>query len=102
MGEVAAAERLMPALAEPTELLASIRQLSRQSPARARATAPKSLAAYAWESWRAVLEESDLELVDVEAAFSAARREIWLWVKGNRVWAQLSVHLAGRVARRRD
>jgi hypothetical protein len=86
-------------LSEPLELLASLRDLARRQPERARESAPQLLADYASRSWAAP-SWTGWDLTAVEAAFAAARREIWLWVKGNRVWDQLEVALVGRVARR--
>lgn len=87
----------LPPLAEPTELLASLREVARRVPAQARDSAPRILAAHAAGTWR-VATGPDLETV--QAAFAAARREIWLWVQGNRTWEQLGVSLTGRVERR--
>ncbi|HLI44995.1 MAG TPA: hypothetical protein VKU92_11080 [Acidimicrobiales bacterium] len=88
--------RLAP-LAEPAGLLAVLREAARQAPAQARDSAPRVLAAHAARAWQ---DGAGPAREAVEAAFASARREIWLWVKGNRSWEQLAGSLAGRVERR--
>jgi hypothetical protein len=87
-------------LVEPGDLLDSLRAVAARSPDEARERAPQLLADYAVESWRGALADTGAGPDTVQEAFSAAAREIWLWVRGNRVWEQLSVMLAGRVSRR--
>jgi hypothetical protein len=86
-------------LAEPAALAASLREAARHSPAQARDSAPRILAAHAASAWQD--DGAGPAREAVEAAFASARREIWLWVKGNRAWEQLAASLAGRVERRR-
>jgi hypothetical protein len=53
-----------------------------------------------WERWRAALEPAGFDreaFVDVIESYG---REIWLWIIGERLWAQCIEGLAGRVARR--
>jgi hypothetical protein len=85
-------------LSEPLDLLDSLRELAADRPATARAEAPRLLAAYSLESWGAETVPADVVL----EAFESCRREIWLWVKGDRRWGQLSGWLAARVERRAD
>jgi hypothetical protein len=85
-------------LAEPAVLAASLRETARHAPAQARDSAVRVLAAHAVSAWQG---ERGPARETVEAAFASARREIWLWVKGNRAWEQLAASLAGRVERRR-
>jgi hypothetical protein len=53
-----------------------------------------------WERWRPALEPAGVDreaFIDVIISY---RRELWLWLMGERMWAQLVTGLAGRVARR--
>jgi hypothetical protein len=53
-----------------------------------------------WERWRPALEPVGMDreaFVDVIISY---RREVWLWLMGERMWDQCVSGLAGRVARR--
>ena len=53
-----------------------------------------------WERWRPALEPAGMSreaFLDVIVSYG---RELWLWLMGERVWAQCVSGLAGRVARR--
>jgi len=53
-----------------------------------------------WEAWRAALEPAGMSreaFVDVVVGY---RRELWLWLVGERGWEPFLAGLAGRVARR--
>jgi hypothetical protein len=53
-----------------------------------------------WERWRPALEPVGMDreaFVDVIISY---RRELWLWLMGERQWDQCVSGLAGRVARR--
>jgi len=53
-----------------------------------------------WERWRPALEPAGMDrerFVDVIVAY---RREVWLWLVGERTWEQMIIGLAGRVGRR--
>jgi hypothetical protein len=53
-----------------------------------------------WGEWQPTLEPAGFsrdEFVDVVTEY---RRELWLWLVGDRVWPQFVSGLAGRVARR--
>jgi hypothetical protein len=53
-----------------------------------------------WERWRPALEPVAMDreaFVDVIISY---RRELWLWLMGERSWDQCVTGLAGRVARR--
>jgi hypothetical protein len=56
--------------------------------------------AWLWERWRATLEPVGIAreaFIDVVAGY---RRELWLWIVGDRGWEQMLSGLAGRVSRR--
>ena len=84
---------------EPAAALASLRRLAREDPATARSVAPERLAAALGEAWHRSLGLVGASPSDLRAVFEGANREIWLWVMGNRTWAQLVEHLAGRAER---
>ena len=53
-----------------------------------------------WQRWRAALEPAGFpreSFIDVVIGY---RREIWLWLAGERTWEQCVSGLAGRVGRR--
>lgn len=87
-------------LAEPVEVLAELRRLAGTSPAAARARAPELVAGAAYGAWQEVLGEHEVTEADLVVVLDGLRRELWLWVKGNRLWAQVERAVAGRVARR--
>ena len=57
------------------------------------------VAAWLWTRWRSLasagLSEDDLGLIVL-----GYRREIWLWLAGERTWAQCCSGLIGRINRR--
>ena len=57
--------------------------------------------AWLWSRWRALaatgLNEKDLAMIVL-----GYRREIWLWLAGERTWAQCCSGLIGRINRRLD
>lgn len=62
-------------------------------------TAPDGLAPWLWSRWRSLgpagMSENELARVVVDY-----RREIWLWLAGERTWAQCCSGLIGRIGRR--
>jgi hypothetical protein len=52
-----------------------------------------------WLRWRAV-EADGLDAKSFEGLVMEYQRELWLWLGGERTWAQCSSGLAGRIARR--
>jgi hypothetical protein len=60
-----------------------------------------SVTAWLWSRWRALaatgLNEEDLGMIVL-----GYRREIWLWLAGERTWAQCCSGLIGRINRRLD
>ena len=84
---------------EPAPLLASLRRLARERPETARQGAPGRLAAALGEAWHVSLGRGGATVAELGRALGGAEREIWLWVMGNRTWAQLAEHLAGRAGR---
>jgi hypothetical protein len=87
-------------LDEPLRLLAELRSAAKDQPAATRAMAPGLLAQHATADWHVQLEAFGIAPQVVTHAFETCRREIWLWVDGDRRWEQLATHLALRVVRR--
>jgi hypothetical protein len=57
------------------------------------------IAPWLWERWR-VLESAGLDRPRFVAIVTGYRREIWLWLMGERTWAQCCSGLIGRIDRR--
>jgi len=59
-----------------------------------------ALATWLWEEWGPTLESAGMDRARFGSALSADRRELWLWVVGERQWNQFASGLAGRLRRR--
>jgi len=57
------------------------------------------IAPWLWERWR-VLERAGLDRARFVGIVAGYRREIWLWLMGERTWAQCCSGLIGRIDRR--
>jgi hypothetical protein len=57
------------------------------------------IAPWLWERWR-VLESAGLDRARFVGIVAGYRREIWLWLMGERTWAQCCSGLIGRIERR--
>jgi hypothetical protein len=53
-----------------------------------------------WSHWQPVLEPAGCTREDFVEIVVANRRELWLWLLGDRRWEQYATGLAGRVVRR--
>ena len=64
-------------------------------------TAADGLVPWLWSRWRTLASAgmSEDELARVVLGY---RREIWLWLAGERTWAQCCSGLIGRIGRRLD
>jgi hypothetical protein len=87
-------------LDEPAGVLSELRAIVATEPAAARSLAPRLLSDYAIDVWADQLEVLGVPGAVVTSAFATFRREIWLWLEGDRRWDQLSGHLSARVLRR--
>ena len=56
-------------------------------------------AEWLWERWR-VLERAGMDRAQFVGLVVAYRRELWLWLVGDRQWDQCCAGLIGRVTRR--
>jgi hypothetical protein len=53
-----------------------------------------------WGRWQPALEPAGCTREDFVAIVMSTRRELWLWLLGDRRWGQYVSGLAGRVTRR--
>jgi hypothetical protein len=84
---------------DPAVLRSELRSLVATNPAAAKEL-PARVAAAVWEGWRSDLEAVGVGPADLKAAAHGFRRELWLWVMGERTWAQTASALTGRAERR--
>ena len=59
------------------------------------------VAQWLWERWR-ILESAGVDRARFVAIVTGYRREIWLWLMGERTWDQCCSGLIGRIDRRRS
>ena len=87
---------------EPVELRRRTRALVEQDPERGAATvdAGAFIADPLWERWGPALEAAGMDRGRFDSIVTGYRRELWLWVMGERTWAQSAGGLLGRVQRR--
>jgi hypothetical protein len=57
------------------------------------------IAPWLWERWR-VLERAGLDRTAFFTIVDGYKRELWLWLMGERTWSQCCSGLIGRIARR--
>jgi hypothetical protein len=96
---------LSPSLAlpeEPVELRRRTRALIEQDPERGAAVVDAGawIADPLWEVWGPGLRPAGLDRGRFGEIVGGYRRELWLWVMGERTWAQAAGGLLGRVQRR--
>jgi hypothetical protein len=87
---------------EPVELRARTRALVEQDPGQGAAVvdAGSFVADPLWERWGPALEAAGMDRDRFDGVVAGYRRELWLWVMGERTWAQSAGGLLGRVRRR--
>jgi hypothetical protein len=87
---------------EPVRLRARTRALAEQAPAEAlaRVADGRWLAWPLWRLWGPELRRAGLARAAFGRIVAGYDRELWLWVMGERTWAQCAGGLAGRVRRR--
>jgi hypothetical protein len=87
---------------EPVELRRRTRALVEQDPARGAALVDTGawIADPLWVAWEAALEGGGMDRDRFGEIVAGYRRELWLWVMGERTWAQAGGGLLGRVQRR--
>ncbi len=57
-------------------------------------------AGWLWASWEPQLQSAGIAQDDLPLLLGGYRREIWLWLMGDRRWQQMAAGLAGRASRR--
>ena len=87
---------------EPVELRRRTRALVEHDPEGGAATvdAGAFIADPLWERWGPALAGAGMDRDRFDAIVAGYRRELWLWVMGERTWAQSAGGLLGRVRRR--
>jgi hypothetical protein len=100
-----AAPGLSPSLVlpeEPVELRRRTRALIEQDPAEGAAVVDAGawVADPLWAVWGPALRPAGMDRDRFGEIVAGYRRELWLWVMGERTWAQAGGGLLGRVQRR--
>jgi hypothetical protein len=92
----------LPLPEEPVELRARVRALVEEEPERGAALIDGAtwIADPLWERWGPLLEPAGMSRARFLQVVAGYRRELWLWVMGERTWAQSAGGLLGRVRRR--
>lgn len=85
---------------EPVELRIGLRRESGENPAAGKAASVDAVSATLWSSWSDELVPRGVDTVGFRAVVEGADHEVWLWVMGDRPYAQLVATIAGRVLRR--
>lgn len=87
---------------EPVALRQRTRTLIEQDPERGAAVvaAGSWIADPLWERWGPGLEPAGMDRDRFQEIVTGYRRELWLWVMGERTWTQSAGGLLGRVQRR--
>ena len=87
---------------EPVELRRRTRALIEDDPVGGAALVDAGawIADPLWVVWGPVLESAGMDRDRFGEIVAAYRRELWLWVMGERTWAQAGGGLLGRVQRR--
>lgn len=86
---------------EPLELKERTTRLALESPsaARERLAEGEWLAGYLWAEWARELEPAGVTREALVAELSRWRRELWLWVMGERQWKEAAGLVYGGVLR---
>ena len=87
---------------EPVALRLHTRALIEEDPERGTAMVDGGswIADPLWERWGPALEPAGMDRDRFQEIVTGCRRELWLWVMGERTWAQSASGLLGRVQRR--
>jgi hypothetical protein len=87
---------------EPVALRTRVRALVEEEPERGAALIDGAawIADPLWERWGPLLEAAGMTRAWFLQVVAGYRRELWLWVMGERTWAHSAGGLLGRVRRR--
>ncbi len=99
---ILANEGNLPLPDEPTELRARTRALIEEEPAAGAALLDQGswIVDVFWPAWEGSLSALGINREELVEVLVGYRRELWLWVMGERIWAHCASGLAGRVCRR--
>jgi len=91
-----------PSPPEPTELRHRTRSEAREDPARTRVRLAEGewITEWLWSAWAAELEPSGVRRDQLRQEAGRWARELWLWVMGERQWAEVSALIYGGLLRR--
>ena len=89
---------MLPFSDEPAELRDRLRALAAVAPVQARSRLAQEVAAIAAGELRLLGDST--AAIDVDAICRGYQRELWLWLVGERTWAQCANGLRGRLRRR--
>ena len=85
---------------EPTELRDRLMALAAVAPLQARSQLVEEVAIVVAKAAHQSLLQADGATIDVEVVCANYRRELWLWLVGERTWEQCVSGLTGRLSRR--
>lgn len=97
-----AAGSVLPSPPEPTELRHRTRSEAGEDPARTRARLAEGewITEWLWSAWAAELEPSGVSRDQLRQEAGRWSRELWLWVMGERQWAEVGALIYGGLLRR--
>jgi hypothetical protein len=85
---------------EPLDLKVALRHALLDGRPQGELPAELDVAAWLWDQWGAELEPVGFDRDQFAQALDANRRELWLWLIGDRQWTQFASGLVGRISRR--
>jgi hypothetical protein len=87
---------------EPVAIKEALAERARKDPAgtRRRLAEGTDLADTLWSAWGSQLETAGAESDALAAHLGSCRREVWLWIMGERTWDELARLVSGGVLRR--
>lgn len=85
---------------EPLDLKVALRHTLLDGRPQGEVPAEFDIAAWLWDRWGADLQPAGLDRDQFAEVLDANRRELWLWMIGDRQWAQFASGLVGRISRR--
>jgi hypothetical protein len=62
-------------------------------------TGEEGVVDWLWSRWR-ILDSAGMKRDDLALVVTSYQREVWLWLAGERTWAQCCSGLIGRIGRR--
>jgi hypothetical protein len=92
----------LPIPEEPLRLRASVRKLVAEDPqaAETKLSDGEWITRRLWQAWGPELRGRGMPRREFREVVQGYRRELWLWVAGERTWRQCAEGLEGRTRRR--